>query len=288
LTSGDKPAVDEEGHSTRRVCLVSLPALCALVSLSCTGERAASATTTNPTSPLPAAPGEYTYTVVAKYPHDPDAFTEGLVYDGGVLYEGTGLVGKSSLRTVDLKTGKVEQSVPLPAPFFGEGVTTFGDRIFQLTWQSKVGFIYNKSTFKPLGRFTYDTEGWGLTEDGKDLIMSDGTRTLYYLSPDTMNVVGRIQVTGGPDVVGAMKLNELEYVKGQIYANVWPTDFIVMIDPESGAVTGWVDLKGILGGEQSGKVDVLNGIAYDAGNDRLFVTGKLWPSLFEIKLVPEQ
>ncbi len=226
--------------------------------------------------------------MVARYPHDPAAFTEGLVYDGGVLYEGTGLVGKSSLRKVDLKTGEVEQNVPLPAPFFGEGITTFGDRIFQLTWQSKAGFIYDKATFKPLGRFTYDTEGWGLTQDGKDLIMSDGTRTLYYLDPGTLNVVGQVQVTGGPEAVGVMKLNELEYVQGEIYANVWPTDFIVMIDPVSGAVIGWVDLGGILGSEQSGNVDVLNGIAYDAAGARLFVTGKLWPSLFEIKLAPKQ
>ena len=258
------------------------------MSLSCSAEGPALESTTTSPGPLPPTPREYSYTVVARYPHDPDAFTEGLVDDGGVLYEGTGLVGKSSLRKVDLKTGKVEQSVPLPAPFFGEGITACGDRIFQLTWQSKAGFIYDKSTFKPLGRFTYDTEGWGLTEDGKNLIMSDGTRTLYYLDPDTLSVVGRIEVTGGPEAVGVMKINELEYVKGEIYANVWPTDFIVRIDPESGAVTGWVNLGGILGNEQSNKVDVLNGIAYDTKNDRLFVTGKLWPSLFEIRLVPKE
>jgi glutamine cyclotransferase len=278
---------DEEAGRTKRVWLVSLPVLFALAALACNGGEAVSTAAPSTTSPLPATPREYAYSVVARYPHDPDAFTEGLVYDGGVLYEGTGLVGKSALRKVDLKTGNVEQNVPLPSPFFGEGIAIFGERIFQLTWQSRAGLIYDKSSFKPLGRFAYDTEGWGLTEDGMNLIMSDGTRTLYYLSPDNLNVVGRIEVTGGPDAVGVMKLNELEYVKGEIYANVWPTDFIVRIDPKSGAVTGWVNLGGILGKEQSAKVDVLNGIAYDAQTDRLFVTGKLWPSLFEIKLVPK-
>ncbi len=253
---------------------------------SCAEKEPPAATSTSPpaTSPVPAT--EYSYVVLARYPHDAAAFTQGLVFDGGSLYEGTGLVGKSSLRRVDLTSGKVLQIEQVPPPFFGEGVTTFGDRIFQVTWQSQVGFVYDKATLRPQRRFTYGTEGWGLTHDGQRLIMSDGTRTLYYLDPDSLEVNRRIEVRGGPELVGVMKLNELEYIRGEIYANVWPTDYIVKIDPDSGLVTGWANLAGILGSEQTSKVDVLNGIAYDARNDRLFVTGKLWPSLFEIRLAP--
>jgi glutamine cyclotransferase len=243
------------------------------------------ATTHPPATTAPAAQ-EYTYAVVARYPHDPGAFTQGLVYDSGRLYEGTGRVGQSSLRRVDLASGQVQQIEQVPPPFFGEGVTTFGDRIFQVTWQSQVGFVYDKETLRPQRKFAYATEGWGLTHDGKRLIMSDGTRTLYYLDPDTLEVIGRLQVRGGPESVAVMRLNELEYIKGEIYANVWPTDYIVRIDSDSGVVTGWANLGGILGSEQSERVDVLNGIAYDADYDRLFVTGKLWPSLFEIRLIP--
>ncbi len=237
-----------------------------------------------PTTSHPPRPVEYGYAVVARYPHDPTAFTEGLVYDGEVLYEGTGLVGKSSLRRLDLRTGTIEQNMDLPAPYFGEGITTFGSRIYQLTWQSKVGFIYAKDGLASAGKFTYDTEGWGLTHDGKSLIMSDGTRTLYYLDPQTLRVTGQLQVTGGPEAIVDMRLNELEYVKGEIYANVWPTDYIVVIDPGSGEVVGWVDMVQLLDAQQRSKTDVLNGIAYDATGDRLFVTGKYWPSLFEIVL----
>ncbi len=270
----------------RRAQIAFLLAAVAVLLYSCTYREQPSATATSPSTTSPISPQEYTYYVVARYPHDPGAFTQGLVYDGGMLYEGTGRVGQSSLRRVDLKSGKVQQMEEVPPPFFGEGVTTFGDRIFQLTWQSKVGFVYDKATLRPQRKFNYATEGWGLTHDGKRLIMSDGTRTLYYLDPDTLEVNGLVQVLGGPDLVGVMKLNELEYVEGEIYANVWPTDYIVKIDPDSGFVTGWANLAGLLGGEQNSEVDVLNGIAYDAQNDRLFVTGKLWPSLFEIRLVP--
>jgi glutamine cyclotransferase len=224
---------------------------------------------------------------VARYPHDPGAFTEGLIYDNGVLYEGTGIIGQSSLRRVELKTGRVEQIVQLPPPFFGEGVAVLGDRVFQLTWRSNVGFVYDKATFQSMRRFNYDTEGWGLTTDGKSLIMSDGTRTLYYLDPNTLQVTGKVQVKGGPATIADMRLNELEYVKGEVYANVWPTDFIVRIDPESGEVVGWANLAGILSSDESKGVDALNGIAYDFVDDKLFVTGKYWPTMFEIKLVPK-
>ncbi len=267
--------------ATQRTALVS--AATALL-VSCAGGPGPTAATTEAPTPSLSRPVEYGYTVVARYPHDAGAFTEGLVYDNGELYEGTGLVGKSSLRRVDLKNGAVEQSVDLPPPYFGEGITTFGDKIYQLTWQSKVGFIYDKAGFASAGKFSYDTEGWGLTQDGKRLIMSDGSRTLYYLDPQTLRVTGQTQVTGGPEAVVTMRLNELEYVKGEIYANVYPTSYIVIIDPGSGEVTGWVDLGEILSSDQREKVDVLNGIAYDAKGDRLFVTGKYWPSLFEIKL----
>ena len=229
----------------------------------------------------------YTYEVVNSYPHDTAAFTQGLVYEDGFLYEGTGLAGQSSLRKVELATGKVLQIVNLPATLFGEGITVFGDRIVQLTWTTRVGFVYDKKSFEKAGEFAYPTEGWGLTHDGKQLIMSDGTSTLYYLDPKTFALTGKIEVSyeGAPVV----KLNELEYIKGQIYANVWQTDRIARISPKTGEVVAWIDLGGLLQRENyQGKADVLNGIAYDAKKGRLFVTGKLWPKVYEIKLVPQK
>ena len=226
---------------------------------------------------------DYTYKVVNTYPHDRDAFTQGLVFENGVLYEGTGLRGHSTLRRVELETGYILQIRELPAQFFGEGVTIYGNKIIQLTWQSNVGFVYDKESFELLQEFNYPTEGWGITHDGKRLIMSDGTSTLHFLDPETFEEIGRIEVLdrGSP----VTRLNELEYVQGEIYANVWQTDLIARIAPLTGQVTGWIDLKGLLGPEdRSEPVDVLNGIAYDAENDRLFVTGKLWPKLFEIEL----
>jgi glutamine cyclotransferase len=223
--------------------------------------------------------------VVASYPHDPDAFTEGLAWDNGTLYESTGLVGKSSLRKVDLNSGRVLQSRELPPPYFGEGIALFRGRIYQLTWQSHSGFVYDQSTFELKEQFSYPTEGWGLTSDGARLIMSDGTRTLHFIDPATLRITGQLVVTGGPDVVGEMRLNELEYVRGEVYANVWPTSFIVKIDTTSGRVTGWCDLSGLLGSNASGREAELNGIVYDSQQDRLFVTGKYWPALFEIKLM---
>jgi glutamine cyclotransferase len=227
----------------------------------------------------------YSYEIVNVYPHDRNAYTQGLVFEDGILYEGTGLRGQSTLRRVALETGAVLQLYALPAQFFGEGVTVFGDKIFQLTWQSNVGFVYDKHSFQLLQQFYYPTEGWGITHDGERLIMSDGTSTLHFLDPETLKEIGRIQVydSGGPVV----RLNELEYVQGEIYANVWQTDRIARIDPDTGQVIAWIELEGLLGPEDlSQPVDLLNGIAYDAQHERLFVTGKKWPELFEIKLIP--
>ncbi|MBT8407340.1 MAG: glutaminyl-peptide cyclotransferase [Deltaproteobacteria bacterium] len=226
--------------------------------------------------------------IINTYPHDPRAFTQGLVFADDVLYEGTGLRGQSSLRKVDLKTGNILRVRQLAAHFFGEGITIYGNRVIQLTWRAKVGFVYDIQTFQLLDTFNYPTEGWGITHDGRSLIMSDGTSTLYFLNPQTFQEVGRLEVhtRDGP----VSRLNELEYVQGEIYANVWKTDRIAKISPETGAVMGWIDLEGLLRPEDGNRrIDVLNGIAYDVKNDRLFVTGKLWPKLFEIELiVPER
>jgi glutamine cyclotransferase len=227
----------------------------------------------------------YTYTVVKTYPHDAQAFTQGLVFEQGHLYESTGLHGHSSLRRVDLTTGRVLQIQPLATQFFGEGITVLGTRIIQLTWRSQVGFVYDKQHFTLLQQFTYATEGWGITHDSTHLITSDGTSTLYVLDPNTFAEVGRIQVH---DHTGPVtRLNELEYVQGEVYANIWQTDRIARINPQTGRVTAWIDLTGLLSpADRRQQVDVLNGIAYDAARERLFVTGKLWPKLFEIKIVP--
>jgi glutaminyl-peptide cyclotransferase len=233
-------------------------------------------------------PGEipvYSYRILAAYPHDPGAFTQGLIYSGSVLYEGTGLYnGLSSLRKVDLETGEVLQIHRLRTDEFGEGIAVHGERILQLTWLNGYGYIYNRDTFDPLGTFAYPTEGWGLTHDGSRFIMSDGSATLHFWDLDTLEETGQVQVHDehGPLVC----LNELEYVQGQVYANVWQTDYLAVIDPATGGVTAWIDLAGLL--ESQGPVpsaDVLNGIAYDLEGDRLFVTGKWWPWLFEIELV---
>jgi glutamine cyclotransferase len=229
----------------------------------------------------------YTFTILNSYTHDRDAFTQGLAIENGTLYEGTGLHGRSSLRRVDLKTGNVLQVHTLPYEYFGEGITIFRDTIIQLTWRSNTGFVYDKNSFEVLRDFTYETEGWGITHDEKRLIMSDGTSTLYFLDTETFRTIGRIQVYDSDKPVD--NLNELEYIDGQIYANIWPTDSIVMIDPHTGRLNGWIDLSGILPPQiDDTPVDVLNGIAHDATNGRLFVTGKLWPRLFEIELVIKQ
>ncbi len=230
-----------------------------------------------------AAPVE-TYKVVHTYPHDPGAFTQGLFWMDGVLYEGTGLNGRSSIRRVDLETGRVIDQLGIPKEYFGEGLAAFGPSLYELTWQSGVAFVYDKATFRLEKQFHYTGEGWGLTTDGKRLIMSDGTAYLRFLDPATFGETGRVEVTDAGNPV--KELNELEYIKGEVYANVWQTNRIVRIDPESGHIKAWVDLTGLLTPAESRDVDVLNGIAYDAQRDRLFVTGKLWPHLFEIKIIP--
>lgn len=223
------------------------------------------------------------YRVVRVYPHDPEAFTQGLVYLDGFLYEGTGLNGRSSIRKVKLENGEVVQMQKVDSQYFGEGIAVKGDTIYELTWQSEIGFLYDRATFTRKGTFNYKGEGWGLTHDGQRLIMSDGTAFLRFLDPGTLKELSRIQVKDGASPVG--NLNELEYVKGEIFANVWQTHRIARISPKTGRVTAWLDLDGLLTPREAQQADVLNGIAYDAAGDRLFVTGKLWPKLFEIKIV---
>ncbi len=234
----------------------------------------------------PPAPGSgtpvYGCQIVNTYPHDADAYTEGLLYDSGFLYESTGRYGESSLRRVALDTGIVLVRLDLPG-YYGEGLAAYGGRLVQLTWQQHTGFIYDKDTFARLGEFAYPWEGWGITFDGKRLIASDGTATLHFLDPDTLAGTGSIEVSDNG--VPVQKLNELEYIQGQVFANVWQTDRIAVIDPASGKVTAWIDLISGLAPEKKGPDSVLNGIAWDEKDGRLFVTGKLWSHLYEIKLV---
>ena len=229
----------------------------------------------------------FTYKVINAYPHDRSAFTQGLAFADGVLYEGTGLRGLSTLRKVELETGNILQTRKLPNDDFGEGITIYEDKIIQLTWRSNVGYVYDRKSFELIEEFNYPTEGWGITYDGNRLIMSDGSSYLYFLDPETFEEIGRVEVVDN-DIPITM-LNELEYVHGEIYANVWLTDRIVRIMPQTGQVKGWIDLEGILSNEGVSEQDgVLNGIAHDAENERLFVTGKLWPKLFEIELIPDE
>ncbi|AXA92428.1 glutaminyl-peptide cyclotransferase [Massilia sp. YMA4] len=226
----------------------------------------------------------YGYTVKQTFPHDPQAFTEGLFYQDGVMYESTGLNGRSSIRKVELETGKVVLSREIPSMYFGEGIAPFGKRLISLTWQNQVGFIFDLETLQPQSRFGYEGEGWALTSDGERLYMSDGTAYIRVLDPETLKVTRRIRVTA--DGAPVTQINELEWVEGQIYANIWQTDRIARIDPFSGRVLGWIDLTGLdkLSGVAPGTDNVLNGIAYDKAKKRLFVTGKMWPKLFHIEL----
>jgi len=221
--------------------------------------------------------------IVRIFPHDRRAFTQGLVFHQGFLYEGTGILGESSLRKVDLETGRIIKIYRLPNDLFGEGLTVWKDQLIQLTWKNRLGLVYRRDSFRLLKTFSYLTEGWGLTHNGKELIMSDGSNTLIFLDPVRYKAVRRIKVHDHGQPIG--HLNELEYIQGEIWANVFQTDWIVCISPETGRVTGWIDLRGLLSREdQFPGVDVLNGIAYDSQNDRIFVTGKNWPKLFEIKI----
>ena len=236
-------------------------------------------TTQSRTTDLPV----YGYQIVHVYPHDREAFTQGLQFLDGALYEGTGLVGRSSIRRVALDTGNIQQKRDLPAPYFGEGITVWKNDLIELTWQSHVAFVYDRVTFAPKKQFSYPGEGWGLTHDGTNLVMSDGTDELRVLDPVTFAEKRRIKVTAA--AAPLRNLNEIEYVKGEIFANVWQTDYIARIAPATGKVSAYIDLRGLLSPQERANTDVLNGIAYDAGHDRLFITGKLWPKLFEIKVV---
>ena len=230
----------------------------------------------------------YSYRIVNTYPHDAGAFTQGLFIHDGALYESTGRYGESKLHKVELETGEQVQSLPLSDQVFGEGSTLFDGKIYVLTWRSGAGLVVDAKTFKPERTFKYQGEGWGLTHDGERLIMSDGTSELRFLDPETLEETGRLEVThkGKP----LRNLNELEFIKGEIFANIWQSDAIVRINLETGQVTGILDMRGLLSDEErmGGQTDVLNGIAYDPQEDRLFVTGKNWPKLFEIELTPRQ
>jgi glutaminyl-peptide cyclotransferase len=222
--------------------------------------------------------------VVRSYPHDPTAYTQGLLYRDGFLFESTGLHGRSTLRKVTLETGAVVQQHRLDAAYFAEGLAEWNGQLVQLTWKSKIAFAYDLASFAPRRTFGYASEGWGLTRDREGFILSDGTDQLRFLHPDTFREVRRVTVADGG--VPVRELNELEYIRGEVYANVWHTDRIARIEPQSGRVTGWIDLRGLM--STAYRLDpeaVLNGIAYDAAGSRLFVTGKLWPRLFEIQVV---
>jgi len=225
----------------------------------------------------------YDYRVVATYPHDPAAYTQGLFYLDGRLYESTGRVGTSWIRRVRFEDGEVEQQVSIPAGRFGEGIVNWGDQIVSITWQGGIGYRWDRRTLRRLSEWRYRGEGWGLTQNGTDIVMSDGTAQLRFLDPATLAERRRVTVTidGRP----LANLNELEWVNGEVFANVWQSPYIVRIEPASGRVTGIIDLSALSGANSAGEDNVLNGIAYDAAGDRLFVTGKLWSRLYEIDLV---
>lgn len=229
-------------------------------------------------------PSKNGFRVAHAYPHDPDAFTQGLFYENGVLYEGTGQEVGSSLREVAVETGRVIRQHNLESPLFGEGITLYRGKIYQVTWRDKVGFVYDKATFTVINKIYYQTEGWGLTTIDDRIIMSDGTNVLYFIEPEMFNVVSRIEVYDNRKKVD--QLNELEYIKGEIWANIWQSDLIARIDPLTGKVNSYIDLSSVYpeSERRADNADVLNGIAYDAGNDRIFITGKRWPKLYEIKV----
>jgi glutaminyl-peptide cyclotransferase len=248
----------------------------------------ASAAPVNDVPPSPAGPRAaiptWTYEVVRTYPHDTAAFTQGLFYLNGFLYESTGLEGRSTIRKERLEDGQVLQKRALPAELFGEGIVDWGNRLVTLTWKNHFGYVLDLNTFAGEQRYSYEGEGWGLTRDDKEIILSDGTAELRFLDPKSLLETHRVKVTASGRPVD--QLNELEWVKGEVFANIWQTDKIARINPLSGRVVGWIDLTGLL--PQSDRVanytDVLNGIAYDSATDRLWVTGKLWPKLYEIRL----
>lgn len=238
--------------------------------------------TSQPAAPAAPAAPFYGFLAVNSFPHDPEAFTQGLIYRDGFLYESTGLNGKSSLRKVTLDTGKVVQKTDVEQKYFAEGLTDWDGHLLQLTWQTNVGFVYDLAKFGLQRTFKYSGEGWGLTHDDTRLMMSDGTSRLRFLDPMTFAETGGVDVTDGGRPVA--QLNELEFVNGEVYANIWQTERIAIIAPDSGHVTAWLDLTGLRSNGGRAGDDVMNGIAYDAAGDRLFVTGKLWPQLFQIRV----
>lgn len=225
----------------------------------------------------------YSYNIIHTYPHDPEAFTQGLVFEDGVLYEGTGIRNRSSIRKIELESGDILQMHNLSSEYFGEGITIYQDKILQLTWRSNLGFVYDKESFELIDTFEITTEGWGLTHDGSNLIMSDGSSSLFFLDFYSYEIIRTVEVGDKNDPV--LYINELEYIGGEVYANIWQSERIARIDPKSGDVIGWLDLRGLADQFDDGvSVDVLNGIAFDDETDRLFVTGKLWPFLYEIEI----
>ena len=228
----------------------------------------------------------YNCKITNSFPHDKNAFTQGLVFEEGFLYESTGLRGQSTLRKIDLRTGEILKTVSLKVNFFGEGITILNGKTYQLTWQDNVAFVYDKNNLNFLHKFFFDTEGWGLTNNGKNLIMSDGTSTIYFRDPETFKNIKQITVS---DNNGPVKgLNELEYINGEIFANIWKSNLIARIDPKTGKVKSWINLEGLLTDKEKQNSGVLNGIAYDKKNDRLFVTGKNWSKIFEIEIIPDE
>ena len=242
--------------------------------------------TSRPVSSIPTVlTTQMTFEVINEFPHDPNAFTQGLLFLDGFFYESTGLYGESSLRKIRIESGEVLQKIDLSPEYFAEGLAHWEGRLIQLTWREKTGFVYDLEDFSLIDQFSYPTEGWGLTQDGEQLIMSNGSSTLYFLDPDSYRVLDQVTVTrNGQEIV---RINELEYILGEVFANIWQTDMIIRINPQNGDVLGEIDLRGLLPvSDLTGQTDVLNGIAYDPETDRLFVTGKLWPYVFEIRLVP--
>lgn len=270
----------------------AIAAFALLTLLACSGGGGPSGPSEPAAGPVPPPPppvpegGEtpvFGFDVVATFPHDVGAWTQGLAYEGGVLLESTGQRGRSGLRRVDLASGEVLQRVDLDDRFFGEGMAPLGDRIAMLTFASEKGFVFDRATFAVLDSFFYDHEGWGMTTDGEVWIVSDGTPTLRFWDPETFTVIRSVEVTDQGDPVE--RLNELEWIAGEVFANVWPSDRVARIDPTTGRVLAWIDLAGLLPPGQRAAADVLNGIAWDPGERRLFVTGKEWPTLFQIRLV---
>lgn len=242
----------------------------------------ATATPANSSAATDARVQHWTYEIVNTWPHDNSAYTQGLIYQDNSLYESTGLNGQSTLRQVDLETGKVLKRIRVSEEYFAEGMTLLKGRIFQLTWKHEKGFIYDPASFGKIGEFAYEGEGWGLTHDGKSLILSDGTNHIRFLDPDTFAVERAIDVVYNGRRV--MDINELEYIRGEIYANIWQDDEIIRIDPKDGRILGIIDMTGLLPGKRADEADdVLNGIAYDEKGGRIFVTGKRWPKLFEVR-----